>query len=146
MELCRDFRELLASFNARRVEYLIVGGYALAHHGAPRFTGDLDLYVHPTPENAERIFSALGDFGFGQAGLRVEDFQSPGQIIQLGHPPIRIDIITSLDGVAWEEAWASRDAAELQGLKAHFIGRREFIANKKACGRAKDIADVEALG
>jgi hypothetical protein len=146
MELYRDFRELLACFNAHHVEFVVVGGYALAHHGAPRFTGDLDLYVHPTRENGERVFSALSDFGFGEIGLRVDDFQSPGQVIQLGHPPIRIDIITSVDGVAWEEVWKGREDVTLQGEKVSFIGRRELIANKKASGRAQDIADIEALG
>jgi hypothetical protein len=108
-----DFSELLASFNARNVEYVIVGAYALAFHGAPRYTGDLDIFIKPDPENARRVLDALQAFGFGSVALTARDFEAPHRIIQLGVPP---------------------------------VGRKQFIANKRATGRLKDLADVEALG
>lgn len=146
MELSRDFRELLECFSARNVEYVVVGGYALAHHGAPRFTGDLDIYVRPSPANADRIIAALDDFGFSSVGLARKDFESSGRVVQLGHAPHRVDIMTSIDGVSWKDAWAGRSESRIGNLPVQFIGRKEFIANKKAIGRAKDNADIEALG
>ena len=146
MEIFRDFKELLASFNENAVEYLIVGGYALAHHGAPRFTGDLDLYVNPSPDNAKRVLAALDAFGFGSVALTEDDFRQPGRVVQLGVPPVRVDLITSIDGVTWDEAWRGRTVAALGDVSVSFLGRREFIANKRACGRARDLADIEALG
>ena len=98
MEIQQDFRDLLELFNSNKVDYIIVGGYALAFHGAPRYTGDIDIYVKPDVRNAEQIMSALDDFGFGSVGLDAVDFVKPGQIIQLGVPPVRIDIITSIGG------------------------------------------------
>jgi len=146
MEIQEDFNALLASFNANKVEYLVVGGYALAFHGAPRFTGDLDLFVNPQSENAQHILDALKDFGFDSLELKAEDFMRLNQVVQLGVPPVRIDIITSLDGVAWEEAWAGRVEGAYGDTPVSFIGRKEFLANKKALGRARDLADIEALG
>lgn len=146
MKIQPDFRELLALFNAKNVEYLIVGGYALAFHGAPRFTGDLDIFVKPDPENARRILNALHDFGFASLGLQEDDFIQMDHVIQLGFPPVRIDIITSLTGVRWEEAWSTRTEGCYGDIPASFIGRDQFIANKQATGRAKDLADLEALG
>lgn len=146
MELPRDFSELLASFNANGVEYLLVGGYALAHHGRPRFTGDLDLYVHPTPENALRILAALDAFGFGGVGLAAEDFCQPDRVIQLGRPPVRVDLLTSIDGVSWEQAIAGVEACHVDGHPVPVIGLREFVANKRASGRPTDLADLDSLG
>ena len=146
MEVPKDFSGLLGSFNANRVEYLIVGGYALAHHGAPRFTGDLDLFVRPTPENAERVLSALDDFGFAGLDLTIEDFCSPDKVVQLGLPPIRIDLLTGIDGVTWEEAAHDAEAGRIENLDVTVIGRAAFIANKRASGRSTDLADLEALG
>lgn len=145
MEICRDFKELLELFNAKDVEYLIVGGYALAHHGAPRYTRDIDLYVRPTPDNASRIMDALDAFGFGQTGLTAEDFRQPAQVIQLGFPPARIDLVTSIEGVSWDQAFEGRSRGEYGGTSAPFLGRAELIANKKAVGRSQDLADVERL-
>lgn len=105
METQPDFKELLVLFNARHVEYLIVGGYALAFHGAPRFTGDLDIFVKPDSINAQRILHALEAFGFASVSLTASDFEHPDQVVQLGVPPVRIDLITSLTGVSWDEAW-----------------------------------------
>jgi hypothetical protein len=146
MEIRTDFKELLELFNKHRVEYLIVGGYALALHGAPRVTGDIDLFVRPTNENAERILAALGDFGFGSLNLSKDDFTKPGMIVQLGVPPVRIDLITSVSGVPWEKADAGKAPGFYADVPVFFIGRDDFLANKRATGRAKDAADIEALG
>jgi len=146
MELQEDFRKLLELFNAAGVEYLVVGGYALAHHGAPRFTGDLDLFIRPIRENAERILQALADFGFASLELNVDDFIRPEQVVQLGVPPVRIDLIAGIDGVSWDEAWAGRTDGTYSDVAVQFIGRTEFVANKKASGRPGDLADLKALG
>jgi hypothetical protein len=144
MEICRDFKEWLESFNARKIEYVIVGGYALAYHGAPRYTRDIDLYVRPTEANSHRIMAALEAFGFGQAGLTAQDFQKPGQIVQLGYPPVRIDLVTSIEGVSWEQVAGGKSMGE-SVRRGGFIGRAEFIANKKAAGRLQDLADAERI-
>jgi hypothetical protein len=146
MEIRSDFKELLELFNTHKVEYLIVGGYALAFHGAPRVTGDIDLFVRPTSENAERILAALDEFGFGSLNLSKDDFTTPGMVVQLGVPPVRVDIITRLSGVSWEKAEAGKVAGCYADIAVFFISRDDFIANKKATGRAKDAADIEALG
>ena len=146
MEVYRDFKELLELFNAHGVEYLIVGGYALAAHGAPRATGDLDLWVNPTTDNARQIVRALEAFGIGGLDLSTADFVTPDHVIQLGLPPVRIDLVTAIDGVAWAEAWPGKLAGEYGPVPTHYLGRREFIANKRASGRLKDLADVDALG
>ncbi len=146
MDLPRDFSELLASFNANGVEYVLVGGYALAHHGTPRFTGDLDLFVRPTPDNARRIMAALDAFGFGGVGLAAEDFCVPDRVIQLGRPPVRVDLLTSIDGVSWEQAAGGAEACRVDDQPVPVIGRREFVANKRASGRPTDLADLDALG
>ena len=146
METQPDFRELLALFSAHRVEYLIVGGYALAFHGAPRFTGDLDILVKPEAANAQRILTALEAFGFASSGLTPSDFEHPDQVIQLVVPPVRIDLITSITGVSWDEAWAGRTTGSYGDIPVYYMGRAQFIANKRATGRTKDIADLEMLG
>lgn len=141
-----DFKELLELFAAKGIEFVVVGGYALAFHGAPRFTGDLDLFVRPDHENARRIVSALKEFGFGSLDLSERDFESPGQIVQLGRPPVRVDIITSIDGVQWAEAWSEKASGKCAEVPVFFIGRRDLIRNKRAVGRRRDLADLEALG
>ena len=146
MEIERDFKELLVLLNSHHVEYLLVGAYALAFHGAPRFTGDLDVFVKPDPANSARVMASLRDFGFGSVGLSAQDFEKPNQVIQLGVPPVRIDLITTISGVSWEDAVAEGVAAELDGVPVRFIGRAHLVANKRASGRKKDIADLEALG
>jgi len=146
MEICNDFKELLELFNKHKVEYLIVGGYALAFHGAPRFTGDIDLFVRPVRQNAQRIIAALNDFGFGAVDLSENDFTTPGMVVQLGVPPIRIDIVTRISGVSWEKADAGKVPACYGQTPVFFISRDDFIANKRAMGRKKDAADIEALG
>jgi hypothetical protein len=146
MEVQPDFRDLLALLNEHKVEYLIVGGYALAFHGAPRFTGDIDILVRPSQENARRVLQAIAAFGFEFPTLTVDDFQNPNQVVQLGVPPVRIDLITSLTGVSWEEADSSKVVGHFGDVNVHYIGREQFIANKRATGRKKDLSDIEALG
>lgn len=146
MEVQRDFKELLALFNAHDVDYLIVGAYALAYYGSPRYTGDMDILVRPDPENARRVLSALEEFGFGSLGLRTEDFSLPDKIVQLGVVPVRVDIITSITGLSWEDAAASREKGNYGDVITHYLGKRAFIRNKQALGRKKDLADLEALG
>lgn len=146
MEPQQDFKELLGLFNDHGVDYLVVGAYALAFHGAPRNTGDIDLLIRPDKENAQRILRALDEFGFGSLGLKTEDFERPEMVVQLGVPPVRIDIITSISGVTWEEADSGRVAGHYGGIPVHYIGKTEYIRNKAASGRKKDLADIEALG
>jgi len=146
MEIQEDFRELLALFNEHEVEYAIVGGYALAFHGAPRATGDIDIVVRPARENAERILSALAAFGFGSLDLTVDDFTHPDRVVQLGYPPVRVDLITSITGVSWEQIQAGLLEGTYGSTVVRFIGRAELLANKRSTGRLKDRADLEALG
>ena len=146
MDIPADFKDLLASFNAHAVEFVIVGGYALAVHGAPRFTGDLDILVHPEEGNARRVVAALEAFGFSGAGLTAGDFQEAEKIVQLGVPPVRVDILTSLTGVSWEQVFEGSLPGDFGGVPVRFIGRDAFVANKRATGRRRDLADLEALG
>ncbi len=146
MEVQPDFRDLLASLNAHRVEYAIVGAYALAYHGHPRATGDLDILVQPDLENARRLLQAIRSFGFGDLELTEEDFLEPNRILQLGYPPVRIDLMSGLSGVTWEEVAPGREEEEYGGLPVLVIGREAFIRNKRASGRLQDRADLEALG
>jgi hypothetical protein len=145
METQPDFKELLALFNARGVEYLVVGAYALAFHGAPRYTGDIDLLVKASPENAAKVLGVLNDFGFQSSGLTADDFQKSEHVVQLGVPPVRIDIITSLTGITWEEAIAGKESGHYGDVPVCYIGKTAYIKNKRATGRAKDIADIEAI-
>jgi hypothetical protein len=146
MEVQSDFRDLLALFNEHKIEYMIVGGYALAFHGAPRYTGDMDIFVRLDAANAQRILAALDEFGFGAVGLTSADFESSEKVVELGVPPVRIDIITSLTGVSWEEAFAGRIEGKYGDICVYYIGREQFISNKRAIGRKQDLADLEALG
>mgnify|MGYP001583415572 CR=1 FL=1 len=145
MEIQPDFKELLALFNAHKVNYLIVGGYALAFHGAPRTTGDIDILVKPNRGNAKRVVAALNDFGFRTVGLTIEDFEKPEKVVQLGVPPVRVDIITSITGISWKEAWSGKINGHYGDIPVYYLGRRQFLSNKKAVGRKKDLADMEAL-
>jgi hypothetical protein len=145
MQLDSDFSEFVASFAAHDVRYLIVGGYALAAHGLPRATGDLDAWIWANPVNAQRVLTALEDFGFGGLGITERDFDSCDSIVQLGYPPYRIDIITAIDGVDFDTAWSRRIELDLDGIRVPFIGRADLIANKRAAGRPQDIADVLRL-
>ena len=145
MKLHKDVHEFVELCLFLKVEFLLVGGYALAFHGAPRFTEDIDLMILVSPENADRLTVALDRFGFGNAGIRREDFLNPGQVIQLGRAPNRIDLLTGISGVTWEEAWESRTPVSLDGLEIHAIGKAELMRNKEATGRPQDLADVARL-
>jgi hypothetical protein len=124
----------------------VVGAVALAHHGFPRYTGDLDVLVLNSPENALKLESALADFGFASLGLKAADFMDSYRVVQLGVPPNRIDVLTSITGVTFAEAWASRVEGMVGETPVNFLGRESLILNKKKTGRAKDQADIEALG
>lgn len=146
MEIQQDFRDLLALFNEKEVDYLVVEAYALAFHGAPRYTGDLDIYVKPDRENARRIMAALREFGFGKVGLSEGDFEEPDQVVQLGVAPVRVDLVTSITGVTWKEAFCGRAESSYGDQRVYFLGREQLIQNKRALGRKKDLADLEAIG
>ena len=146
MKLPQDFREFLELFSAKGVEYMIVGSYALAYYGAPRYTGDIDLFVRRTEVNAQRIICALNEFGFTSPNLAWNDFVKDDTVIQLGVPPVRIDILTFLSGMDWDVASSHKVPDEIDGVPVFVIGRDDYIVNKKASGRATDLADIEALG
>ena len=146
MDIQSDFKDLLELFNKYQVKFLIVGGYALAFHGAPRMTGDIDLFIDTNSQNAQRIMQALGEFGFGDVGLTLQDFILPEKVIQLGVPPVRVDIITSLSGFSWEKAYRSKESGKYGNVPVFYINKELFLFNKRAIGRKKDEADIEALG
>lgn len=143
--LQNDLREFIGLLNSLKVEYLVVGGHAVAFHGHPRFTGDIDFFIRATGENAERVLGVLDAFGFGSLGITVADLTEPGQVVQLGRPPNRIDILTSISGVDFDSAWASRAPADLDGHAVNFIGADELLKNKQESGRPKDLADAAKL-
>jgi hypothetical protein len=123
----------------------VVGGHALAFHGRPRFTKDVDVFVEPTHENAESLLLALDDFGFGSLGLTAADFSTSGRIVQLGVAPNRVDFITSIDGVSFAEAWDGRAIGHFGAQPVSYLGRQELLRNKRAAGRPQDLADIDAL-
>jgi len=142
----QDFVDLLRAFNVHDVRYLIVGAYALGVHGRPRATGDLDVWIDATPENAPRVMRALAEFGAPLTDVRETDFATPAIVFQMGLPPDRIDILTQLTGLTFAEAWPDRVESAFGPVPALFIGREAFIRNKRATGRSKDLGDVESLG
>jgi hypothetical protein len=145
MTAAKDFEEFFESFNKSGVKYLIVGGYAFALHAHPRYTGDMDVFVDTSEDNARRIILALADFGFSLPTLSWKDFTTPERVLQLGHPPLRIDIMTAIDGVTFSEAWPRRFESVYGDQRVHFISKADLIANKKASGRSQDLLDLESL-
>jgi len=145
MRLSRDFNEFVASFLNHDVQFLVVGGYALAAHGLPRYTGDLDVWIALNHENASNVLDALTAFGFGDVGLTIDDFLVPDRVIQLGNPPLRIDILNSIEGVTFEQSWERRMDVELDTVVVPFIGRDDLIENKRTANRPQDVADVIRL-
>ena len=145
MLLSNDSKEFIALLNSRGVEYLIVGAHSLAFHARPRFTGDLDILVRPSPENAAKIVAVLNEFGFVDLGVKASDFTTPEQIIQLGRAPHRIDLLTSISGVSIDEAFATKVGAKLDEIPVAFLSKRLLIANKRAVGRPQDLADLTEL-
>ena len=141
-----DFLDLFRAFIAADVRFLVVGAYALGVHGRPRATGDLDVWIDPTPENAGRVVSALEQFGAPIGQVAANDFSRPGIVFQMGLPPLRIDLLTELSGLTFAEAWPGRTRAAFGPLTVDVIGRDAFIKNKRATGRARDIGDIESLG
>lgn len=145
MTLHPDFKEFIQLLNAHDVQYLVVGGYAVALHGHPRYTKDLDVWIEADPENIGCLLEALREFGFGSLELDVDDFLEPGTVVQLGRPPQRIDILTELDGVVFNDCHAARQDVILEDVCVSFIGLDALRKNKKSSGRHQDLADLEQL-
>jgi hypothetical protein len=145
MPLTKDSREFIEYLRSNKVEFLIVGALAVSWHGFPRYSGDIDFFVRPGRENALRLMAALEQFGFGNVGITLDDLSPENQVIQLGVEPNRIDLMTSISGVSFEEAWQSRVHAALDGIEVAIIGREALIRNKRASGRSKDLIDVTEL-
>jgi predicted nucleotidyltransferase len=143
--LNQDFKEFIKSLNDKNVRYLIVGGYAVAFHGHPRYTKDLDVWIEMTKVNAHNVVAALEQFGFASLQLTEEDFLEENQVIQLGYPPSRIDLLTSADGVNFADCFNSRVSVEIDGITVHFIDLENLVKNKRATGRPQDIADLQKL-
>ena len=143
--LTRDFREFIESLNANSVRYLVVGGYAVALHGYPRYTKDLDVWIEPTAQNAQNVLNALTAFGFGSLDISTDDFLEENTIIQLGYPPNRIDLMTTLSGLTFEVCYPERVQVEIQGVLIDFIDLENLKTNKKETGRPQDLADFENL-
>jgi hypothetical protein len=141
----QDFVDLLRAFVAAEVRFLVVGAYALALHGRPRATGDLDLWVEATPQNAERIMRALAVFGAPLTEISAADFAQEGVTYQIGVPPGRIDLLTELTGLTFADAWSGRLQKPFGDVQVDFIGRAAFIRNKRATGRPKDLGDIEGM-
>jgi hypothetical protein len=145
MSLSRDLREFLELLNARGVEYLVVGAHSLAFHGRPRYTGDLDLLVRPSKGNAVTLVTLLREFGFTGSKLAPVDFAEGDQVIQLGRAPNRIDLLTTLTGVTNDDVFASKVAAEIDGIPVFVLSKQHLIQNKRAVGRPQDLADIAEL-
>jgi hypothetical protein len=146
LKLPKDLREFVELLNSHEVRYLIVGGYAVAYHGYPRATGDIDFFVERSPENARKLETVLAEFGFGALGLTAQDFLQPGTVVQLGYPPNRIDLLTGISGSDFATAWSRRVDADFEGLPLRFIDLETLRSNKVATGRPKDLSDLDALG
>ena len=144
-KLQADLKEFIALLNSHDVEYLVVGGHAVAFHGHPRFTGDIDFFVRTTPENAQRLLRVLEVFGFGGIGIAEDDLIQQGRVVSLGQPPNRIDILTSISGVDFDSAWESRVQTVLDDQPVALLGWADLLKNKEASGRQKDKADLEKL-
>ena len=145
MELAPDFDEFIGSLIAHGVEFLIVAAYALAFHGAPRFTGDLDILVRPAPDNARRLLAALEASGFPLTELSPEAIVDRRRMLQMGVPPVQIHVMSAISGVEWDEAWSDRVDGSLGSHRVQFLGRETYLRNKRAAGRPKDLADIDAL-
>lgn len=144
MNIHPDFEDFIVSLNRSQVEFVIVGAYALAFWGAPRYTGDVDVWIRPTSDNAKALLRAIAEFGFKSLVLSEQDILS-GNIIQMGYPPMRIDLLTVLDGLSADDIWSSRQEGPFGGQTVFYIGKTAFVKNKRAAGRPKDLADLAAL-
>ena len=145
MEISKDFEEFFALLNEHKVRYLVIGGYAVAIHARPRFTDDLDVFVDADRSNAKSVLATLKDFGFGDVGIGLDDLTKADQVIQLGFPPFRIDILTSISGVSFSAAWERKVTGKYGKQTVFFIGKLDLIASKKGTGRKRDLEDVDDL-
>ena len=143
--LNQDFKEFIQLLNKNQVKYLVIGGYAVAIHGHPRYTKDIDIWLEMSEENSEKLIKALTEFGFGSLGLTPDDFQTPDQIVQLGYPPSRIDLITTPDGIDFQTCYNSKIEIKLNEIPVNFIDLDNLKKNKLASGRLQDLADLENL-
>jgi hypothetical protein len=141
----RDFLEFLRLLGRHRVKYLVVGGYSVAYHGYPRYTGDIDVYVAISPRNAAALVKVFRDFGFGEDGPNAAAFLQRGHVVRIGREPMRLEILNEIDGVAFDECYARRTRTRLGKLTVNFIGFDELLKNKRRAGRPKDLADVAVL-
>lgn len=142
----RDWLEFIDALNNQGVEFVVVGAHALAFHELPRLTGDIDFLVRPTPENSARVVAAYQDFGFGSLGLKPDEFSGLDRVVQIGYPPVRIDVMSSISGVDFDEVWDSRIAGNIEDRDVFFIARGPLLKNKIASGRPKDLGDADRLG
>ena len=145
MVLNKDFREFIVLLNAHNIKYLVVGGYAVTVHGYPRYTNDIDIWFWIDKSNAENLIKVLKDFGFGSLDITTDDFLNPNKVIQLGYPPNRIDLLTSISGVEFEDCYPKRVTIDIAGIKIDFIDMDNLKKNKLATGRHKDLNDLENL-
>lgn len=145
MRLSQDFRDFVACCIAHEVRFLVVGGYALGAHGFPRYTKDLDVWVWLDPENAQRVVDAVAEFGFASSGLTADDVLDPRAVITMGHEPRRIDVLATIDGVEFDNCWPNRVEVPVGSMTVPFIGKADFVRNKRASGRLQDLADVAQL-
>lgn len=145
MTLGTDFEEFVACLNKHKVEYLVIGGYALAFHGNPRHTGDLDIWIAISDDNAKKMCFVINEFGMSSLGLKKEDFLKQGLITQIGYPPLRIDILNEIDGITFSDAYKNKLVIDIDGLMVDYIGLADLIKNKTASGRSQDITDVKTL-
>ena len=141
----KDFQDFIDLLNKFQVKYMIVGAHALAFHGKPRHTGDLDIWIQPSDENSDKMLLVLKEFGFGSLGLTKKDFLKENYVTQLGYPPLRIDILNSISGVSFDEAFSNSLITQVDQLNIVYIGLSDLIKNKTSTGRKQDIADVESL-
>lgn len=145
MILAQDFEDFIRLLNKYAVAYMVVGGYALAFHGKPRYTGDLDIWINISEDNAVKMLKVMKDFGMSPLGFEKEDFLRTGYITQIGYPPLRIDILNNIDGLEFTEAIKNMQQVETDGLVINYIGLHDFLKNKQASGRSQDIADIEEI-
>ena len=145
MTLEKDFEDFVALLNKHQVNYMIVGGYALAFHGKPRHTGDLDIWIDISEDNAEKMTAVIADFGMKSLGITSDDFLQKGIITQIGHPPLRIDILNEIDGVYFQDAYINKLIIDVDGLIINYIGLDDLIKNKQSSGRSQDLTDVKTL-
>ncbi|MEX6691022.1 nucleotidyltransferase [Danxiaibacter flavus] len=145
MILARDFEDFIKLLNKHKVAYMVVGGYALAFHGKPRHTGDLDIWINISNTNASKMLKVLKDFGMGALGFEKEDFLRPGYITQIGYPPLRIDILNNIDGLEFDEAVKNMQQMDADGVIINYIGLNDFLKNKEASGRSQDLVDIQEI-